>query len=213
MPRRRSNALSNRLPPINAQVGGSLTARYGGNLNVGVSVTSIAVNSKDLLAAPGVMAVTTNSAYLIAAAIKVKRVRCWLAPMSVASGVASIPYSSISVNWYNSAGQSSTREITDSSLSLTAPACVSTVPERNSLCSFWINTSGSGNVFEINVTGNNSNLTLMIDVEMDYVLSNQTIGPSSITTASSLTPGTMYYTPLDGVSSHTFYRVGLPVTF
>ncbi len=199
-----------RLPALTANPPNRLVARYGGIVTTTSNAeTVLAFPAKNILAAPGILATGTGTGYAFAQSARVIAIECWLSPTGSYSGV--IPFTSVSVVWYNTTGNSSGRVQSDSSLSAAAPAHVFARPETNSLSSFFFNSGASSlNVFDIVCTGIANTQYLMVDLHIEWLASNQSFNNASysgITTT--MSTGSVYYLPLDSVGGGLF-RQGLP---
>jgi hypothetical protein len=201
-----------RLPQIDANPINRLTARYGGNITISSSESVITLSAQELLFMPGAIA-TSSSAYAsFAQSFRIRSVDVWANPVINGSSGAAISSVSIGVAWYSSFQSASGRVQTDTSLSYAAPAHVRARPEKSSLCSFWTNQVGNAPLFDIiaNATvAGNVTLFLTIDVNIDWVASNQSYAVLSKTSGSTLSAGSVVYPPLDGPGG-SFSRLALP---
>jgi len=202
----------NRLPQIDANPINRMTCRYGGNVTITASETVITLSAQELLFMPGAIA-TSSSAYAsIAQSIRIKSVEVWCNPVINGSSGAAISTVSCGLAWYSSFQSASGRVQTDTSLSYAAPAHVRSAPEKASLCSFWTNQVGNAPLFDLifNATVAGSvTMFVAIDVNCEWVASNQSYAVLSKTTGSTITTGSMVYPPLDGPGG-SFSRMGLP---
>jgi hypothetical protein len=186
-----------------------LQCRYYGIVTNVIGTEAIAtINAQDLLRAPGVVATSSSTAYAIAQAVKIKRVWIWSSPILGSSSSSSSP-TTVGIVWYNFTGRSNNQVVSDTSLNPACPAHVCVRPPRDSFNRLWYSNS-TDNMFDIVLTGNSASYSILVQVDIDWVASNQTLAPVSVTTSNTMTVGDMYYTPLDGVSTHAFLRQGLP---
>lgn len=164
------------------------------------AATTIAANT--LLTACGVVASTAILGYSVNTTVKVNRVEIW-SPVS-AQGA----FTTCSV-LFPSTNQSQSREITDTSVSVTTPAHVVATPPPLSLCSFWNNgltVGGAADPLFTLVAPSGS----IIDVWVSLVL-NDGVTPITAAVLVGATVGTLYYTSLDSsTSAGSIYKpVGL----
>lgn len=195
-------------------------ARFSGNVQPGSPANSeaiITVTGLNLLeAAAGILATGSTLGYVVAQACRIKRVKAQVSPVTDISNTSITSATTIGISWYDSSGRSSGQNHSSTSLSSTAPASIISRPPANSFCSMWIaqpnNTEG---YFDIIVsTGNGSGyLFVMIEIELDWVQSNQAYLAISQSTSLTMTTGNVYYPPLDGVSSHILSRLNLPIIY
>jgi hypothetical protein len=76
----------------------------------------------------------------------------------------------------------------------------------------WFNPGITTNLFDIIATGinSNANVSVIVDLVVEFTLSNQTYSPNLVSSLSStLSVGSTYYPPLDG-NTGVFFRQGLP---
>ncbi len=218
MPSRRSNrrraaqrsGLVNTIPPIMANPTNSVSCRYYGTATVITNTEFLqSISVPDLQRAPGVIAMTSSTAAAYAQAIRIRRVSLWVSPVTTSIPMAPV---TAGIVWYNNTGRTNQQVVSDTSINPLAPAYVSAAPPKNSFCDLWYSNS-SDTMFDFVITGPSATLTIIIQVDLDWVASNQSNGPVSATFANTLTPGATYYPPLDGVSTHQFLRQGLPSAF
>lgn len=157
------------------------------------------IYSGDLIAACGNIAVLTTSLYAIAATAKLNSIRIWSPPASQGSNVT------CSVNWFGGP-QSPNVNVSDTTVSVTAPAQIFTKPPRMSLASFWVTEATSTDLFDITAPSGS-----IIDVSISFIFTDSVVGTSVNSTVSGKSVGQIYYAGLDGTfSSSTFKPVSLP---
>jgi hypothetical protein len=201
-----------RLPQITATPINRMTARYGGNISIAMVESVITLSAQQLLFMPGAIA-TSSSAYAsIGQSIRIKSIDVWANAVINGSSGAAISSVSVGVAWYSSFQSASGRVQTDTSMSYASPAHVHAVPERGSLCSFWTNQVGNAPLLDLvlNATVAGSVIIfLSIDVNFDWIVSNQSYAVLSKTSGTTLTTGSAVYPPLDGPGGY-FSRLALP---
>lgn len=218
-PRRQVQSSPNhdRLPQITANPICSVVGRFGGSISTTAgSETVIPINSLELQGLPGCLATGTNQMYAFAQSFRIRKVEVW---MSASNTSGSTPiFNSCSIVWYNNLFNqlvvpSGARVDTDSSLSLSSPCHVISRPDRT-LSGTWISYNGNTRtLFDIVLTGPTSSYGLMVDVTIDYVISNQSFPSAPFATATTLSPGNVYYPSLDTIANHLLMRQALPGTF
>jgi hypothetical protein len=210
-----SNRLSiGRLPAFHANPVHSTTARYMFSQSSGASALgTTSFLASDLVALPGVMATGANTVTTICNAVRIRKVSAWLSTAN-STTTSAVAGSSIGIVWAsNINGTLSLGEaVADTTLSSAFPAFVCSRPAANDLAGYWINSAASTvTVFQINKNQpTNTTATIVVDVEFDYMISNQAFNPTNYTTGNTATVGRIYYIPLDGVSSGSFIRQNLP---
>lgn len=157
------------------------------------------IYSGDLIAACGNIAVLTTSLYAIAATVKLRSIRIWTPPASQGSTAT------CSVNWFGGP-QSPNTAISDTTISVTVPAKISTRPPPKSLASFWVTEATSTDLFDITAPSGS-----VIDVSLSFIFTDSIVGTSVNSTVVGKSIGQIYYAGLDGTfSSSTFKPVSLP---
>lgn len=208
LPSRVPSGLS--MPPIRSIPTNFLQGRYFGTVSTTFGAESvISITCQDLQRLPGVIATTSSTAASIAQSFKIKRVMAWAAPIVGSSSASSVP-TTVTIAWFNGNGRSSAQAISDSSLNPACPAFVSTRPPLNSFSGLWYTDSLSDVMFDIIVTSATETCTLLVQVDIDWIASNQSTNVLSVGTSNTMSVGAAYYTPLDGVSTHLLLRQGLP---
>lgn len=150
-----------------------------------------------LLSAAGVMATTTTVGHSLFNAVKLQKVEIWTPPAAQGAAVT------CSVLW-PPGNNSPSREVSDTSVSVTAPAHIVTTPPPNSLCGFW--NSGAGATLFTIVAPPGS----IIDVSMSLVMNDGAPANSQAATLVAATVGHVYYCSLDSnISAGSVY---LPVS-
>lgn len=175
---------STRMGPDQIQAQVIVSHRYRFTSTSGSVATITPVS---LLQAMGTCATTTVTGSSIFTSVKISRVSIWSPPAS--QGAAT----TCSVTWFGNTGNSSEKEISDTSVSTAQPAHVDTRPPRNSLASFWQTTSSTALAVLTAPTGS------IIDVWVSGILGDgpTTTSPATLTLVGA-TAGLMYYEPLDG---------------
>jgi hypothetical protein len=150
----------------------------------------------------GICTVTNSTIQLWASSFRLRRV-------SVAESAQSVASVNATLTWFT-AGDLNTKDESTiaTSIPYDRPSVLSEAPPKNSLASFWTNTSsGTTNTF----------FTIMcaigaeIDVSVDFTLiSNGT--PGALTGITTATLGNQYYLSLDGRGSNKLQPAGLPTT-
>lgn len=211
--RQHSTTMSPRTLQLVANPTNRISAVFAANLSLSSAETVYTIGSKDLLYIPGGVALTTTSLGAIAQSARLKCVEVWITGTASAS-TPNYVAPACGIAWYDGGERSSGQVSMNASLSSAFPARVCATPPRNSLNSMWFASSLANSMFDL-IFHSPASLTLsvMVKVTLDWVASNQSYVNQNITTASTLSVGNVYYTPLDGVSSHTFVRMGLPYTF
>lgn len=157
------------------------------------------IYSGDLITAVGNIAVLTTSLYAIAATVKLRSIRIWTPPASQGSTAT------CSVNWFGGP-QSPNTAISDTTMSVTVPAKISTRPPPKSLASFWVTEATSTDLFDITAPSGS-----VIDVSLSFIFTDSIVGTSINSTVVGKSIGQIYYAGLDGTfSSSTFKPVSLP---
>jgi hypothetical protein len=187
------------LPP---QINNTLTVnsriRYLAGADNIVSVSAI-----DLIGAFGGVCTVTNSVFKPwASSCRIKKLIAWPSCSTTSQNSCSL--------WWNSGIAGANRDLEKSSdvpTGVTNTRAVSFVPPAKSLAEDWIAASvGTTNIFSLLM-----NIGSVVDVHCEFTLSNQfTSGTVSLTTG---VLGSIYYLPLDGPSSHTYFPIHLPTTF
>lgn len=187
-----------------------IKARFFGSVSVTTNSEFVqTVTAPNLLAIPGAIALTTSTAALYAQAIKLKRICVFASPITTAIPMAP---TTVGLVWYNTTGRTNSQVISHTSINPMAPACASAAPPKNSFCNLWYSNSNDA-LFDFIITGQSGTYQIVIEVDLDWVASNQSNNPVISTYANTLVVGATYYPPLDGVSSHIFLRQGLPSAF
>jgi len=174
-PRQRLNP-----PQLSSNVRVSHTYRFRST-----SGTTLSLTESDLISvAGGVCSVANATCSLIAGSVKVHRVSIWTPPASQGA------VATCSLNWRSPTYQQ-TQEISDTTISVTTPARVSSRPPLGSAASFWLSPAGNAIVDVTAPVGS------IIDLHCTHVLQdNQAAGTAYSVAAGTL--GVLYYFPLDG---------------
>lgn len=182
-------------PQLSSNVRVSHTYRF-----TSTSGNPTAISTADLLGAAGVIAATTTTAYSVFDSVKVTKVSIWAPPAS--QGTAS----TCSVEWVGPTTLStsvSNFEISDTSNSVSRPAHVSGSPPKQSLASFWNQSSTAGVFTLVAPTGS------IVDVSLMLIFSDDEFSASSISLTGPASVGAVYYLALDGPGANTFKPVSL----
>jgi hypothetical protein len=92
-------------------------------------------------------------------------------------------------------------------MSVSIPAFIDVRPPKNSLAGFWQSPTSSVEIFKVA-----SPVGGYMDIDFDFIISANDIIPSTYTTSTSVTLGSMYYVALDG-AGNTVTPVNLPKTY
>jgi hypothetical protein len=159
-----------------------------------------------LLGAMGTIGrVTNTSVTTICNSVRLNRVKIWGA--GATTGTAGTSLQTVSVDWTGE-GNTPSREVTDSSNSVTFPAFVDTRPPPQSLASFWQVASSTtlctlsappGSLVEVHLT------SILADGSPDSL-------GTTINVATAIV-GRPYYLALDGPSTNAYLPIGLATTF
>jgi len=185
-PKSRRQTMPSQPPMLPASNTVNHTFRFQANAG-----TSLFINRGNLLNSL-VMGFGGTTQYRIINAIKVNSVQIWsVAAVSIGNSVQPTP-AQISFEWLSTYGPS--RILSDMALGATTCARIFTRPAPNSLASFWSlrATNESDTLFSVSATQNS-----VLDLNVTYVLQDDTVA-SSVTTTASSTTGVQYYTYLDG---------------
>ncbi len=166
-------------------------------------VASAAYNSQvsdtAILGVPGAVCTVVNTtAAMMTQCFRIKKIEVWAAPAAQGSSAT------VSLDWIGLAN-SPNLEVSDTTLSVARNAHIIAVPPINSLAHFW--NRGSNTAMFTLVCPINS----IIDVTLEYILDD--VG--TLTTVGVVTGvlNTLYYLPLDGVTTHLLTPVSLQSTF
>jgi hypothetical protein len=165
--------------------------------------TSVPVSALAMAGVCGAVCSVTNSTVNpIASAVKLKKITVWPTPI-VASGTV-VP---TDVVW--AAGLDYNKdEVKDGTLplGLTCTKGLVFTPPRKSLAASWLSDAVAQNIFAISCPAGS-----IIDVSLDFVMSNGFTQFGSLTVASGVL-GVLYYLGLDGPTTNHFTVVGRPTT-
>lgn len=151
-----------------------------------------------LLAAGSVGTVTNTTVVSLATSVRISNITIWTPPASQGATAT------CAIDWIGSANAPN-REVSDTTVSVSVPARVSSAPPPNSLASFWQTSSASTLCVLTAPTGS------VIDVQMTLILSDtdQVQGTVGVATA---VIGALYYMSLDPNATHRFVPVSLVTT-
>jgi hypothetical protein len=135
----------------------------------------------------------------IAGSFLLKRIRIWGSSTGLAVG------NTIGVNWQPPTNTTyvPNLEITNTSMSTAVPAYLSTSPPKNSTASFWQSPTASVELFKVAAPSGS-----IIELDIDFIVSDNDVVPSSYSTASTVVSGHMYTVALDG-GSNVIRAIGL----
>jgi len=151
-----------------------------------------------LCAAGGVVTVLNTTFKSFFASVKVKRVTLWAPPASQGAAVTT------SIEWIGQAN-SPNREISDTTVSVSRNAYVTSAPPPQSLASFWQN-SASGGLFTLTAPANT-----VIDVDVQLILNDDDVAAATSAVAAGALGG-YYYLSLDPNATHYYTPVSLVTT-
>jgi hypothetical protein len=190
--------------------GGNMPPTINNTLSVQKSVirytsgssASISVSVADLIGSFGGICTATNSVFKPwTGSFRVRRITIWPAPVLSTALVCSLSWNTGVSGFAKDEERSS-----DIPEGVTFSKSVSFVPPKKALASDWMSGALTGNVWTMF-----SSVGSVIDVDAEFTLSNQ-FTPATQTIATGVL-NTVYYLPLDGVSSHTYFPMHLPTTF
>jgi len=160
-----------------------------------------AITATSLMCAAGTMCTVVNSTVTsFFGSVRVKRVEMF--GLNSTLGIAA----TVSIEWSGTNGNTADIEFSDTSLSTAAPAHLNCRPPRLSLASFW-NQAGTQTLFSIT-----TNSDIIVDVEVELTLNDDTIGALPTSTVTTGVLGTVYYLSLDPNATHRFTPVSLTTT-
>jgi len=112
------------------------------------------------------------------------------------------------ISWYTNSSANLADKLTlNSTIPYDLPSRNAAVPPKNSLASFWWNTSSSSSLA---LFGLQTAVGSIVDVTIDFTLGNQAGG--YMQTVSTANLGGDYYLALDGPASNKLVPIGLPTT-
>jgi hypothetical protein len=192
------NPSSIKPPQINTNVQMAHTYRY-----VSTGTFSSGITPAGLLLAAGSFGQVTNT--LVSSAfqsVKVNKIEMWAPPPTQGSTTT------VSVEWITSAAPGAgSQEVSDTSMSTAFPAYISAKPPRNSLCSFWQQSTSAGLFLLFAPAGT------IIDIHLSLILAD-TGGATAHAAAATAALGVFYYMALDvGNGTHVLTPVSLNTTF
>jgi hypothetical protein len=183
------------IPPIKSNIEFRHRYRF-----TSTSATPTALTGTSLLGAAGTMCTVANSVVCaVASSVKISNISIWTPPASQGSPAT------CSVDWIGYQN-SPDREVSDTSVSVSTPAKVSTSPPRNSLAAFWQLAGGTALCTLTAPVGS------VIDVDLALIFNDDdgaVINQISVTTG---TLGASYYLSLDPNGTHRYTPVSLNTT-
>jgi hypothetical protein len=189
------NSISkNNIPQLSSNIAVNHIYRFTSN-----NATSTQITGKDLLGALGTLCTSSTNLYSMFESVKVNRVSIWAPPSSQGA------FATCSVNWLGQSN-SDTKEVSDTTVSVTTPAFVTTKPPRNSLSSFWQTPAVANNVLMSIIAP----VGAVIDVNLSGLLNDDDVSGNAYTCTASST-GNTYYLPLDFYTNNTFSQF-IPVS-
>jgi hypothetical protein len=158
------------------------------------TLTSITDNL--LLTAAGVMATTATAGTSLYQSVRLRRITIWSPPASQGAAVT------CSIFWLprsaNAGIGGRATEVSDTTVSVAAPATVSSVPPKDSQASFWQNGSSTTLVQLVAPAGS------IIDVELSLTVQDGPVSGGGYTPAAAVlvaaTAGVVYYCSLDSAT-------------
>jgi len=171
---------------------------YGGE-------TITAVTASNIICSAGLFATGGNTGYPICRFFKLNRLEIWANGGNTSGGSSPLDCS-VGVRWYSNQNFGTNTINSDASMANAYPAHITCKPPKGSYASLW--QFQNTNVLFDFVLYNCS--SVYVDVHYSARFDDQSYNPTSITTTNTMTVGSTYYPPLDGVSSANFARVMLP---
>lgn len=152
------------------------------------SSATLEVTPNALLSAAGLVATAATVAYPIGMSMKIRRVSVWSPPPSQGTSAYA------AIQWYGHNAGIPTSQISDTTMSVSQPAYVTSKPPQGTRAYQWL-TEDSSYVFQVKVeTGS------VVDVDLSFYLSD-VVGSGLARTTSGMTIGQNYYAGLTGVGS------------
>jgi len=171
------------------------------------AATGSSINGLCLSGVAGVIGIFINTdVQPIAQAFRLKRVSIWSPPAAQGSNAtAAVEFVGGATGLYGN------REFSDTSVSTSQPAYVSCRPPKDSAASMWQDPTVANNIL-FNITCGAGSI---VDVEMDYILTDLNGSNVTLLSAATAALGRMYYLALDngGGGGHNFVPVSLNTTF
>lgn len=167
------------------------------------SGTATAITANSLACAAGTVCVVGNSTvYSLFAAVKMNQISIW--SPSATQGA----FATCSVEWSSTLGNTSTTEVSDTSVSTASPAHLVTGPPRASLASFWNNNVNAASTL-CTITAPTGSI---IDVSVSVILVDDNIANPFDASIATGTLGNFYYLSLDPNATHRYVPVSLTTT-
>jgi len=197
MPRRncQMRGSANRPPQFSSNIRVRHTFRFTG------SMAGVALTGANLLLACGVVAgVANGTAWAIFHSLRIRRLKIWSPPASQGT------VNTCSIEWLGTQ-QSPSIEFSDTTNSVSTPACVQSSPPLSSNAAFWQTpTLGSTTLAVLTAPAGS-----VVDVEVDLILADEAAA-SFNTNLTASTAGELYYLALDGRASNLMVPVSLNTT-
>ncbi len=180
------NKTPERSGPSQFQSNIALNHRY--RFTASSTVSNVTVSVSTLLGAVGVVATSATTGASIMESVKVNRIEVWSPPPSQGSAATCSIL-------YPITNQAPSIEVSDTSISVSYPAHVVSVPPARSLCSFWNNANESSDLFTLSCPSGS-----IVDVWVSLILGD---GNTNFVTATLVgaNTGTVYYTCLDSLTN------------
>lgn len=183
-PQQRRSANTNRPSAFNANLEFNHKFRFTSS-----SATTTPVTDLTLLTACGVVASGATVGQTIWQSVRVNQIEIWSPPPSQGAaatcGVTFPPSSTV-------VGFGMTREVSDTTVSVSTPAHVCTSPPAGSLCGFWQNGALAAPLFSLTAP-----VGSIIDVWVSLIAKDGTYVDANTATLVGATVGGVYYTSLD----------------
>jgi len=181
--RQTSNGDLTRLPQLRTNVEFKHRYRFLASNSGTYTVTTATLGQ-----ALGMMATTAVVAWPIVQSFKLNNIEVWSCPSTTGVG------STVTLLWGDagSAVNTTSREVSDTSVSSAFPAHIRTSPPRGADCAFW-QVLGGATLFKITVPAG-----AVIDLHVSCILADGQNAAASSTVFVGATAGYVYYEPLDG---------------
>ncbi len=162
------------------------------------ALNAVGIDPSQILGAiGGVCTVANTTLALLAKCVRLKSIEIWSPTATSTTGVT------CSVEWLST--NSPSIEVSDTSINVSEPAHIKTVPPAMALAGFWQGFS-STDIFIITCPGGS-----VVDISVQYVLNDQSTASSTATIATG-TLGRQYYLALDGPTTNLLVPVSLSTT-
>jgi len=188
----------NRPPQLNSNVIVNHVFRFSAD---STGVVNYAVTVENLLGICGGIATVSNTTVSgIADSVRLHSLKIWSPPSAQGASTT------CSVEWAPS-NFSPTTEVSDTSMSVTTPACVIAVPPQGSQASFWNSSVASANtICQITAPAGS-----VIDAHVSFILCDKASASPTYTVATAVL-GELYYLALDQTGSSHLVPTSLNTT-